>query len=677
MFFGYLILLIAILISAIAAYYSVVGLTAIFAAAVLPVMIMGGALEAGKIVATVWLHNNWQRIGWAFKTYLVPAILFLMLLTSMGIFGFLSKAHSDQSLVSGDSQAKLAIYDEKIKTARDNIETNRKALKQMDEAVDQIMGRSTDEKGADKAVAVRRNQQKERVRLLAEIDAEQKKIARLNEEAAPIRAENRKIEAEVGPIKYIAALIYGDNPDANLLEAAVRWVIILIVIVFDPLALTLILAGNKQLEWARADRKREEQEFAEKYVELPTEPAKEFSLFQWTKPQEIPPEEETPASADSASNESNRINSEDGHLTPPEDLGTCPKCETPIQLAPGIGPFCPNKDCDVVDNIEAARKEREEQELEEFFSRARLVARGLDADENERVANEANAALADINEQDQDIESVIEQAKQIQEYENAIEQLAKDKEEVSAEKAKLQESLDLLAAEFERLNSHLPDVESYRNQLEQQVAQLSAEKYIIEQELSATKTTLTDSVQRQQELEQFLETLPPQLEQLESVKNQLQEEIQTLLTENTQLREWVDQLEKDLREAVELAHSKSQELAQLQTQPMIEQPPAVVADNDEIEATDTKATFGTEFPKNQKRGDLFLRVDYLPSRLFKWNGTKWIEIDKNQTDRYAYDSAYIQLLVEKLQSGEYDLDDLNDMERFQVNAYLNNPGSDA
>jgi len=254
MIFGFSILATALLLSIVAAYYSVAGLTAIFSAATIPVIIMGGSLELGKIVATVWLHNNWKRAGWAFKAYLIPAVAFLMLLTSMGIFGYLSKAHSDQSLVSGDSMSKVAIYDEKIKTARENIDVNRKALKQMDEAVDQVMGRSTSETGADKSVALRRAQQKERGRLLVEIQAEQKTITSLNEARAPLAAEFRKIEAEVGPIKYIAALVYGDNPDANVLEKAVRLVIIMIVLVFDPLALTLILAANKQFEWARQGR---------------------------------------------------------------------------------------------------------------------------------------------------------------------------------------------------------------------------------------------------------------------------------------------------------------------------------------------------------------------------------------------------------------------------------------
>ena len=233
MFLTYLMFAVALCLSAVAAFYSIVGLTAIFAASVIPVVIMGTILEVAKLSITVWLHEYWQQVKWAMRAYLVPAVVVLMFITSMGIFGFLSKAHTDQSLVSSDSQANISIYDEKIRTSRDNIEANRRALKQMDEAVDQVMGRSSDEKGADKAVAIRRSQQKERARLLTEISTEQKTIARLNEEAAPFRAENRKIEAEVGPIKYIAALIYGDNPDQNILERAVRWVIIIIVAVWS------------------------------------------------------------------------------------------------------------------------------------------------------------------------------------------------------------------------------------------------------------------------------------------------------------------------------------------------------------------------------------------------------------------------------------------------------------
>ena len=242
-FLAYLALISGLTLSMVAEYYSILGLTAIFSAAFIPVVIMGVALGVGKITATLWLKQNWKIAPWSVRAYLFTAIMVLMVITSMGIFGFLSKAHSDQSLVSGDVQAKIAVYDEKIKTAKENIDANRKALKQMDEAVDQVMGRSQDEKGADKAVALRRGQAKERTRLLSEITAEQKAITKLSEERAPIAAEVRKVEAEVGPIKYIAAFVYGET-DTTVLEKAVTWVIIILIVVFDPLAVILLLASQ-------------------------------------------------------------------------------------------------------------------------------------------------------------------------------------------------------------------------------------------------------------------------------------------------------------------------------------------------------------------------------------------------------------------------------------------------
>jgi hypothetical protein len=242
-FLAYLALLSGISLSIVAEYYSILVLTAIFSAAVIPVIVMGIVLGVGKVTATLWLKQNWNIAPWSIRIYLLSAIAVLMLITSMGIFGFLSKAHSDQSLVSGDVMAKIAVYDEKIKIAKENIDANRKALKQMDEAVDQVMGRSTSETGADKAVSIRRGQAKERARLQTEIASEQKTIAELNEVRAPISAEVRKVEAEVGPIKYIAAFVYGDTND-DILEKAVTWVIIILIVVFDPLAVILLLSSQ-------------------------------------------------------------------------------------------------------------------------------------------------------------------------------------------------------------------------------------------------------------------------------------------------------------------------------------------------------------------------------------------------------------------------------------------------
>jgi hypothetical protein len=247
MIFASILLGTALAISGIAGYFSIVGLTYIFSASPTPIFVMGAALEVGKLVTASYVYRQWDSINTLMKSYLIASVVVLSLLTSMGIFGFLSKAHSDQNLVSGDVLAKISIYDEKIKTSKDNIEANRKTLKQMDEAVDQVMGRSTDEKGADKAVNIRRSQQKERARLFADIETEQKAIAKLNEERAPIAAEMRKVEAEVGPIKYIAAFMYGAT-DTGILEKAVSWMIILIIVVFDPLAILLVIGANSMLQ---------------------------------------------------------------------------------------------------------------------------------------------------------------------------------------------------------------------------------------------------------------------------------------------------------------------------------------------------------------------------------------------------------------------------------------------
>ena len=324
---AWLALLSGLTISAVAIWYSVAGLVSIFAAAVIPIIVMGVVLEISKLIATVWLKINWTRAPVFIRSYLIAAIAILMVITSMGIFGFLSKAHSDQSLVSGDVQSRIAIYDEKIKTARENIEANRKQLKQMDEAVDQVMGRSTDEKGADKAVSVRKNQSRDRVALAKDIEANQKLIAKLNDEAAPIRAEVRKVEAEVGPIKYIASFIYGSNPDANVLEKAVTWVIIIIVVVFDPLAVILLLASQYSFQWFRQAREDEEEPLLHKTVPM-------------HEPEPIV-DEPTQEVAEQPIEDDFKFLAE----YEPEPI-PCVKCGTPLTQVPSIGLVCANPECD-------------------------------------------------------------------------------------------------------------------------------------------------------------------------------------------------------------------------------------------------------------------------------------------------------------------------------------------
>ena len=244
----YLLFAIALGLSTVAEWYAIVGLMAIFASAPIPIAIMGALLGAAKLVIASWLYRNWKEIPLLMKSYFTISLLILMFLTSMGIFGFLSKAHLDQAVPSGDVAAKLAIVDEKIKTEKENIDANRKALKQMDEAVDQTMARTDNENGATKAASLRRSQQKERGQLASEISKSQTNLATFQEQRAPIASEVRKVEAEVGPIKYIAAVIYEGTPTDDILEKAVRFVTMMIVAVFDPLAVLLLIAANWNLK---------------------------------------------------------------------------------------------------------------------------------------------------------------------------------------------------------------------------------------------------------------------------------------------------------------------------------------------------------------------------------------------------------------------------------------------
>lgn len=539
MIFGYFTLFVALVISAVAAYYSIVGLTAIFSAAVIPILIMGASLEVGKVTAAVWLKLNWYRANFTYKLYLVPAVAFLMLLTSMGIFGFLSKAHSDQSLVSGDSMAKVAIYDEKIKIAKDNIDANRKALKQMDEAVDQVMGRSADEKGADKAVAIRRGQQKERARLLAEIQAEQTTIGKLNEERAPLAAENRKIESEVGPIKYIAALVYGDNPDNGILEKAVRLVIIIIVAVFDPLALVLILAAQQSIKWAREEREAEE-EHTPYYV---------------------------------------------------ADVGEKP---TAKELAEGL------QDEDEINEVNEIKEDNTviNDQIDETNSDPHSVGWMYNA--HKGTFEETIVALPE-------------------------EELAVDK-------------YAYLKQPFVHFGNLAPMVAT--------------------KEEPADKITTVVSVQEEDRSVEI--TKDTQAEEINTSEGEPEPKI---------LAMGIDVVDRPGDYVSEPVVTKTPEARRPYKAPLIEVPEtlnvrrasALQADN--VEGNQVHSSFGTKFPESADKGDMFLRVDYLPNKLFKYNGFKWIEVDKARTDSYTYDEQYILFLIDKLQSGEYEIDQLSASEQ--------------
>jgi len=274
MLLAYLTFITGIAISLVAIYYSVLGLAAIFAAAVIPIVIMGTTLEVAKLVTAWWLKANWHRAPLTIKIYLLPAVVILMIITSMGIFGFLSKAHTDQAIPLGDTASQVAFIDEKINNEREIIANARSLIKQLDDAVIGIQsgqgreirnrdGSVTIENPAERALQIRRAQARDRAALTKTIEEAQARIVQLQEEKAPIAGKLRAVEAEVGPIKYIAKLIYGDNPDQNILERAVVWVIIIIVMVFDPLAVLLLLASQMSFQWARQEREEQKNELVQ------------------------------------------------------------------------------------------------------------------------------------------------------------------------------------------------------------------------------------------------------------------------------------------------------------------------------------------------------------------------------------------------------------------------------
>jgi peptidoglycan hydrolase-like protein with peptidoglycan-binding domain len=344
-----LVFLVAIAISAVAAYYSIVGLVTIFAASAIPVAIMGTVLEVGKLVTATWLYRNWKDIAWWLKSYLTIAVVVLMLITSMGIFGFLSKAHIEQTAEAEQNQSLIVRIDEQItdneerisllqdagsvnnekqnaqivqntqqieqinerysilieeqnlyiREARSNLDLLEKYIEENDiRKLQALVGARVDGSygsGTARRVEQFREKETEASRLIVSeargriaklrelqlsevgalteanarlqteigtivVDAEQiaqleTQVSELRDKKFELETDFRKLEAEFGPVKYISELIYGDDAETKL-DDAVRIVILLLIFVFDPLAVLLLIASNH----GYVKRKKEEPE---------------------------------------------------------------------------------------------------------------------------------------------------------------------------------------------------------------------------------------------------------------------------------------------------------------------------------------------------------------------------------------------------------------------------------
>lgn len=244
----------SISIAGVAAWYSIAGLMAIFSGSAVPIAIMGGVLEVGKLVTAAWLHANWKTVPWLMKSYLTTAVGVLMFITSLGIFGFLSKAHLEHSIsVGGNNGLQITNLERQVERQQGIIADAETVLAQLDSQVATLIEYDRI-RGPSGSIAVRESQQEERSLLNETINVAYDRIESIQEELTPLQKEQLAIEVEVGPLKYIAELIYGEEDAANHFDKAVRFVIILLVLVFDPLAVVLLLAATTEFKRKKSSK---------------------------------------------------------------------------------------------------------------------------------------------------------------------------------------------------------------------------------------------------------------------------------------------------------------------------------------------------------------------------------------------------------------------------------------
>ena len=250
MLFGLLTLFVALAISAVAAYYSIVGLMAIFAGATTAIAIMGIVLEIGKLICASWTFTNWKSCPVIMKSYFILAVVVLMLITSLGIFGFLSRAHIQQSSPTGLLVERIERIDLKIDQRQTQISRYQGRLDTLDQALQRYIELGAISKGLAKIGAM----DNETNLLKTRVSKLEMEIDELTDEKYELKTNLSLAEVEVGPIRYVASMLYDDVSESQL-EEAVRWIIILLIFVFDPLAVVLVIAANISLRDYRKERK--------------------------------------------------------------------------------------------------------------------------------------------------------------------------------------------------------------------------------------------------------------------------------------------------------------------------------------------------------------------------------------------------------------------------------------
>jgi len=276
MFLAFLTLISGISLSIIAAGYSIIGLAALFAGATTAIYAMGGALEVAKLVVASWLYNNWRNpnLPRSIKYYLTTSVVVLVFITSVGIFGFLSKAHLDQVTPENNNKLQIQIIDEQIEQRQKVIDRSQNQLNKMDELVStQSKESSWFSSSSQRANNIRNKQKDERLALEKAIEDSLNKINELSDKKSGIQTEQLKLEADLGPIKYVAEFLYGDTAKDHF-DKAVRIIIIILIFVFDPVAVLMLISAN--ITFRELKKPKETNTNREKLIEIITANKKDW-----------------------------------------------------------------------------------------------------------------------------------------------------------------------------------------------------------------------------------------------------------------------------------------------------------------------------------------------------------------------------------------------------------------
>ncbi len=610
LFTAWMALFMSLIIAACAAYFSITGLSVIFAAALIPVVVMATTLEIGKLGATFFLHHFWNELPRKLKYPMSVMVMILMIITSMGIFGFLSKGHIEQEAPTVELSLDIKDADARIEQHQSRITTLQQQTDQLNGALQKLLDFS--KVSGKTGYLARKAELNPQLQLIEQgIVDERAKIQEIRDKQTKFKRSMAGIEAKLGPVKYVAQLFgYDLERDPEGKGKAVRIVIIMFMIAFDPFAIFLIMAGD----WA-FNKYRKERKFVvleEENLEI-KDLKHEKDELQAAVSHHLLNEEQLDQEIDKISLE---IASVYEKLLIVKDK-EIENLNEMVQNAEHVEHVV-FRDVEVPVEIRTSGNDEYVQELEQA-----LVILQTELEDKKMELQEFLDTLAEI---DQSLEAKPTEVEKIVEVVN--DDLVNE----------LEESNEALAKEFAEVKA------SHQSQLEEaesNIAELHELNALKEVDLTTAKTTIEEHLGEITKLETLITDLKSNINELESANDKLTSDIGA----------------RD--KAVENLNTKYQ---------LIERVPGLGIMADNVASTVPSTGFGTSFPTDPLKDQLFLRVDSVPSVLHKFEGSRWVEITKDND--VEYDEKYLQHLITELGDGKIELNELSDKEQSEIQSLL-------